>query len=100
MTVLVTESSSPPSDVVEDAQRVSDGTMAKRVRVEDAVDDSWILRIEGPAGEGGDIYRMTEEEFEDMSNTTKELLGGTHTSIELFYGIGPSEGRYLMRIEY
>lgn len=97
MTVLVTESASPPSDIIEDAETVADKTVAQRVRVEDAVDDSWILRVEGPTGDSGNIYTMSEQEFEDLSNTVEKLLGGTHESFKTYYR---DRDTYLIRIEY
>lgn len=100
MTNLIIESESPPDAVIADAERIADGTVAKSVEVEDAVDDQWFIRVEGPAGDYGDVYEMSEEEFDNLCETTREITQGPVSAFKTYYGVGPSNDKYLIRIEY
>lgn len=100
MTVLVTEAESPPSEIVEDAQTIADKTVVQSVTVEDAVDDSWFIRVEGPTGDQGEVYKYSEQEFEDCINTIEKVISGNHSAIKDYYGVGQSNNQYLLRIEY
>ena len=100
MTKLITESREPPSEVLDDAQEIVDKTVAETVRIEDAVDLSWFVRVEGPTGDYGDVYEMSQEEFESLQDTVRKVLSDNHTEFKVYYGVGPQEDRYLIRIEY
>jgi hypothetical protein len=100
MTEIVTEHELPPDNVIEVAEKIDEKTNVESVLIENAVDMSWFIRATGPVGEYGELYEMSEGEFDDLSKTVSELLDGTEDDVKEYYGVGEDDSRYLVRIEY
>jgi hypothetical protein len=100
MTEMIIENEMPPSSIIDDAERIADKTIATRVEVEDAVDNKWFIRVEGPTAASEDEDGLTRESFESLYETTSGLVEGDNTAFKTYYGVGPTDNKYLVRIEY
>lgn len=94
MTTFVVSPAGPPAEVMDDAQRIADSVDVERVRVEDAVDLQWFIRIEDST------HRMNKEEFDELKSEISSLVEGKNSAFKPYYGIGPDDDRCLVRIEY
>lgn len=83
-----------PEIVGEDASIIREKTTPHSVIVEDAVDDEWYIKAEGPTD------GLSEEKFDSMVEIIRDEISGSHDTIKIFYGVGAETSKYLVRLEY
>lgn len=95
MTEVVIENETPPDSIVAEAKEILETTVVERVRVEDAVDRQWFIRVTGTFGDDDD--ELGQEEFDSVVGLVEDIVS---TSIVKPYEGSETNNEYLIRIEY